>query len=220
MSHELRTPLQATLGYSEFLLADPEVSLTTEQRGDVDTIHQAGVRMLKLINQMLDLSRTDAGHLHLDREPVDLDQIMEQVRQDVAPLASEKGLTLQIDIPATLPLVKGDAERVRQILLNLMGNAVKFTESGTVRMAASVTTTGVVEIIVSDTGIGISADTLPHIFEEFYREDYRLSRRHGGTGLGLAIARKLVTQMGGSISVSSEPDVGSTFRVYLPVWSQ
>ncbi|MFN8660295.1 MAG: PAS domain-containing sensor histidine kinase [Thermomicrobiales bacterium] len=218
MSHELRTPLQATLGYSEFLLSAPEGALTAEQRQDIGYIHQASQRMIAMVNQLLDLSRSDAGHLNLAVEPVDLAEVLEHVRQDVAPQVAQKAIGLEIEVPASLPYVLGDAERVRQILLNLVSNAVKFTHAGHVRVTATRTTTGVVEIVVSDTGEGISAAALPHIFDEFSQGDSRLSRRFGGTGLGLAISRKLVEQMGGRIDVSSEPGVGSTFRVYLPMY--
>jgi PAS domain S-box-containing protein len=222
MSHELRTPLQAVLGYSESLLGGPEELLTAEQREDIGYIHQAGGRMIALINQMLDLSRMEAGRLQLAAEPVDLVQVIEQVRQDVAPQAAAKSLTLQIDLPHSLPPVTGDAERLRQILLNLVGNAVKFTDSGCVRVTAAPTPSGGVNVTVSDTGIGIPTDAMPIIFDEFRQIDSSLTRRHGGAGLGLAIARKLTEQMGGSISVSSEPSVGSTFTLHLPVdlpWS-
>lgn len=218
MSHELRTPLQATLGYSEFLLAAPEEALTAEQRQDIDYIHQASQRMIAMVNQLLDLSRIDADRLHLAVEPVDLADVVEHVRQDVAPQVAEKGIELRINLPACLPHVLGDEERIRQILLNLVGNAVKFTHVGYVRVTASRTATGVVEIVVSDTGEGIAADVLPHIFDEFSQGDSRVSRRFGGVGLGLAISRKLVLQMGGRINVSSDPGVGSAFRVYLPMY--
>jgi PAS domain S-box-containing protein len=217
MSHELRTPLQAVLGYSEFLLEGSEGRLTAEQREDIGYIHQAGGRMIALINQMLDLSRMEAGRLELATEPVDLVQVIEHVRQDVAPQAAAKSLTLQIDLPASLPCVIGDAERLRQILLNLVGNAVKFTDEGSIRVTAALTSTGGVDIVVSDTGIGIPPDALPFIFDEFRQVDSGLTRRHGGAGLGLAIARKLTEQMGGSIHVSSELHVGSTVTLHLPV---
>jgi PAS domain S-box-containing protein len=217
MSHELRTPLQAVLGYSEFLLEESEGLLTAEQREDIGYIHQAGGRMIALINQMLDLSRMEAGRLELAAEPVDLVQVIEHVRQDVAPQAAAKTLTLQIDLPASLPCVTGDAERLRQILLNLVGNAVKFTDEGCIRVTAALTSTGGVDIVVSDTGIGIPPDALPFIFDEFRQVGSGLTRRHGGAGLGLAIARKLTEQMGGSISVSSELHVGSTITLHLPV---
>ncbi len=217
MSHELRTPLQATLGYSEFLISAPEGSLTSEQRQDIGYIHQASQRMIALVNQLLDLSRADAGELNLAVEPVDLAEVVEQVRQDVAPQVTGKAIELRIELPASLPRILGDAERIRQVLLNLVGNAVKFTHVGHIRITATGTATGVIEIVVSDTGEGISAEALPRIFDEFSQGDHHLSRRFGGAGLGLAISRKLVSQMGGRIDVSSEPGVGSTFRLYLPM---
>ena len=220
MSHELRTPLQAVLGYSESLLGSPEASLTAEQREDIGYIHKGGGRMIALINQLLDLSRMEAGRLDLATDPVDLVQVIEQVRQDVAPQAAAKALAVQVDLPPFLPEVIGDAERLRQILLNLVGNAVKFTIEGGVHITATVTSTGGVEVAVSDTGIGISREMMPLIFEEFRQVDGNLTRRQGGAGLGLAIARKLAEQMGGNITVSSEPHVGSTFRLHLPVGQQ
>ena len=173
--------------------------------------------MIALINQMLDLSRMEAGRLELATEPVDLVQVIEHVRQDVAPQAAAKTLTLQIDLPASLPCVTGDAERLRQILLNLVGNAVKFTDEGCIRVTAAPTSTGGVDIVVSDTGIGIPPDDLPFIFDEFRQVDSGLTRRHGGAGLGLAIARKLTEQMGGSIRVISDLHFGTTITLHLPV---
>jgi signal transduction histidine kinase len=123
---------------------------------------------------------------------------------------------VEIELPEGLPLVTGDAERVRQILLNLAGNAVKFTQAGGVRITAAAAVSGGVVVAVSDTGMGISAEALLHIFEAFHQVDSSLTRRHQGSGLGLAIARKLAEQMGGSITVSSEPDIGSTFTLHLP----
>jgi PAS domain S-box-containing protein len=216
MSHELRTPLQAVLGYAESLLMQSPDALTAEQREDIEYIYQGGGRMLTLINQMLDLSRMEAGRLELAEEAVDLAQVLEAVRQDIAPQAASKGLALEIQLPPALPSAIGDEERVRQILLNLAGNAVKFTDEGGVTIGAAATTAGEVEVLVRDTGVGIPEKDLPHIFEDFRQVDTRLSRRHGGAGLGLAIARRLAEQMGGRIEVSSEPGVGSSFRLYLP----
>ena len=216
MSHELRTPLQAVLGYSEFLLEGSEGLLTTEQREDLGYIHKAAGRMIALINQTLDLSRMEAGRLELAAEPVDLVQVIEQVRQDVAPQSAVRGLALRIDLPSSLPSVIGDPERLRQVLLNLVGNAVKFTEEGSVSVTA-VPTAGGVEVIVTDTGIGIPAEAMPFIFDEFRQVDNGLTRRHGGAGLGLAIARKLTEQMGGSISVNSDVGSGTTITLHLPI---
>jgi signal transduction histidine kinase len=216
MSHELRTPLQAVLGYSEFLLADPAGTFTAEQREDLTYIQQGGQRMLTLINQLLDLSRLEAGRLDVAHKPVDLAPIVEQVRQDVAPQVNKQGLVLRIALPTNLPPVDGDAERLRQILLNLVGNAVKFTEHGSVTIGA-VATEDEVSVTVTDTGIGIAPDSLPQLFEAFRQVDSRLVRRHGGAGLGLAIAQKLAELMGGQITVHSELGVGSTFTLSVPV---
>jgi len=216
MSHELRTPLQAILGYAEFLLANPASALLPEEREDLGYIHQGGQRMLHLITQLLDLSRIEAGRLELVRKPVDVQGLLEQVRQDVAPQAAQKGLVLRLDLPDELPVVLGDLERLRQILLNLVGNAVKFTERGSVGIRVAITGDELV-IAVHDTGTGIAPDELPHIFERFRQADSRLARRHGGAGLGLAIAQKLAGLMDGRITVASEPGAGSTFALHLPL---
>jgi PAS domain S-box-containing protein len=215
MSHDLRTPLQAVLGYADFLLSDAGDPLTSQQREDIGYIYQGAERMVTLIEQLLDLSRMEAGRLDLARDPVSLPEIIEQVRQDIAPQAGARGLTLAIDVPQRLPHALGDAGRVRQILLNLAGNAVKFTPEGSVAIQAQ-TRGGGVKITVRDSGIGIAPDALPHIFEEFRQVDGDQTRRHGGAGLGLTISRRLAEQMGGTISVTSEPGAGSTFTLWLP----
>jgi two-component system sensor histidine kinase/response regulator len=215
MSHELRTPLQAVLGYADLLLLGPEASLTPEQREDLSYIHSGASRMVELIEHLLDLSRMEAGRLELAAEPVDLAEIIEQVRQDVAPQAAAKALAVQIDAPASLPPALGDPDRLRQILLNLAGNAVKFTEQGTVCIRAREAGDGI-SLAVIDTGIGISPEALPYIFEEFRQVDGSLTRRYGGAGLGLAIARRLAEQMGGNLTVVSTPGSGSTFTLRMP----
>lgn len=215
MSHELRTPLQAVLGYAEMLLADPAGSLTSQQREDVDFIHQGAGRMVALIDQMLDLSRMEAGRLELTSRVLDLPEIIEQVRQDVAPQATAHGLALSFHLPPHLPEVVADAARVRQILLNLVGNAVKFTPQGAIDVVVGAVGSELA-ISVRDTGIGIPAEALPHIFDEYRQVDGGLTRRYGGAGLGLAISQRLAEQMGGRITVSSQPDLGSTFTLFLP----
>jgi PAS domain S-box-containing protein len=215
MSHELRTPLQAILGYADFLLADTGVPLTSQQVEDVQSIHRGALRMVELIEQMLDLSRMEAGRLELETKAVHLAEILEQVRQDVAPQCEAKRLRLTITVPAALPAALGDPVRLRQILLNLVGNAVKFTEEGAVEVAATATAAGL-SVSVRDTGIGIAAEALPHIFEEFRQVDGNLTRRYGGAGLGLAIAKRLAEQMSGGITVESTPDAGSTFTLTVP----
>ncbi len=216
MSHELRTPLQAVLGYADFLLNGPAGSLTPEQREDIGYIRQGAGRMVALIEQLLDLSRMEAGRLDLAAEPVELATIIEQVRQDLVPTVTAKGLSFILDVPEDLPPVLGDTVRLRQILLNVVGNAVKFTDAGLVQITAAAEPDFVV-VTVHDTGIGIAPQALPFIFEEFRQVDDSRTRRHGGAGLGLAIARRLIEQMGGRISAESEPGAGSTFTLWLPV---
>ena len=216
ISHELRTPMQAVLGYADLLLVGAEGSLTPGQREGLESIRNGAGRMIALVNQVLDLSRLGAGRLELAAEPVDVARAMALVRHDVAPQAAARGLELRIELPPDLPPVLADTVGVHQILLNLVGNAVKFTEHGEVRVSAC-TTDGGVAIAVSDTGIGIAAEALPHIFDEFQQGDNRLSRRYGGAGLGLAIAKQLADQMGGSISATSRLGAGSTFTLVLPV---
>jgi PAS domain S-box-containing protein len=216
MSHELRTPLQAIQGYAEYLLADTGNSLTPEQQEDLSIIHRSAGRMTRLIGDLLDLSRMEAGRLQLAHEPLDLAEILEQVRQDVAPQAAAKGLALNTEMPEHLPLLHGDSSRVRQILLNLVGNAVKFTDHGMVRIHIRCDD-GMAAIAVEDTGLGIAPEVLPQLFEEFRQGDGRLSRRGGGAGLGLAISRQLAELMGGTIAVESTMGVGSTFTLHLPL---
>jgi PAS domain S-box-containing protein len=219
MSHELRTPLQAVLGYAEFLLANADGRFTAEEREDLGYIQQGGLRMLSLINQLLILSRLEAGRLEVARQPVDLPPVLEAVRQDVAPQAGQQGIDLVVALPSDLPPILGDAERLRQILLNLVGNAVKFTEHGAVEVTAQATEDDEVAIRVRDTGIGIAPEALPHVFEAFLQVDSRMARRHGGAGLGLAIAHKLAELMGGHITVESQLGDGSTFTLNVPVAS-
>jgi PAS domain S-box-containing protein len=215
MSHELRTPMQSVLGYAALLLGGYRGPLTPEQAEDIGYIQLGAKRMVTLVEQMLDLSRMEADQLQLAAEPVDLAEIVEQVRRDVAPQAAVKSLDLRIDLLPSLPLVIGDPDRLRQIVLNLVDNAVKFTERGAVHITACPTDDGV-DVVVIDTGIGIAADALDHIFQEFRQVDSSTSRPYGGAGLGLAIAHKLAEQMGGSITVVSAPQAGSTFTLHLP----
>ena len=215
MSHELRTPLQSVLGYADLLLRAPDAALNAEQREDLGAIHRGAARMVTLIDQNLDLSRIKAGHLVLERASVDLGNLLRQVCQDLSPEADAKGITLQID-GAEVPPIVGDLGRVYQILLNLAGNAVKFTPRGEVRLAAGATETGVA-VTVRDTGIGIDPVTLEHIFEEYHQGEGGRGRRFDGTGLGLAIASRLANDMEGRITVESEVDQGSCFTLHLPL---
>ncbi|MBA3415144.1 MAG: PAS domain S-box protein [Chloroflexia bacterium] len=216
MSHELRTPMNAIIGYAHLLLDGLDGELTTAQRQDVRLIAEGADRLLGLIDDVLDLSRIEAGRLDLAPELVDIAGAVAEAVAQVAPLASPKGLALAVDLPAGLPTVRADPLRVRQILLNLLGNAVKFTASGSVRVTGRAVAGGV-EVTVTDTGIGIAPAALPHVFDEFRQADSGTTRRYGGSGLGLAISRRLTELHGGTIAVDSTPGVGSTFTLRLPV---
>ena len=213
-NHELRTPLQAILGYAEFLLDDPHANLSDEQRVDLGYIQLGGRRMLTIVNEMLDLVRIEANGLSLRRDTVDLAQVLEQVRQDVQPQAAARRLDLQMRIPENLPPLHGDGERLRQILLNLAGNAVKFTETGSVEISVAVDGE-LVAFRVRDTGFGIAPEALPQIFDAYHRADHGRAPQVGA-GLGLAIAQRLATLMGGQITVESTPGMGSTFTLCVP----
>jgi PAS domain S-box-containing protein len=216
MSHELRTPMQAIMGYAELLLAGPRNSLTPEQVEDVQTIRRGASRLVDLVKQMLDLSRLEAGQLELTATAVALPPVIEEVRQGVAPLAATKGLALRIDLPEDLPLVVGDEMGLCQVLLNLAGNAVKYTDQGEVRVSAE-RIEGEVSVTVSDTGIGIAPDVLPHIFDEFRQVHRGTTRKYDGAGLGLTIAKRLAERMGGRLSVASQPGTGSSFTLHLGI---
>ncbi|MCC6315311.1 MAG: PAS domain S-box protein [Thermomicrobiales bacterium] len=213
MSHELRTPLTAIIGYADLLGV---AALPTEATTDVAQIAHSAEHLLDLVDDLLDLSRIEAGRLELDAAELDLAVVVELVVASIKPQAAAKGLTLAVDLPADLPPLWADAARLRQMLLNLVGNAVKFTEQGAVAISARAQG-GAMEIAVADTGIGIAPAELPHIFDEFRQADSSTSRRYGGTGLGLAIVNRLARMHGGSIAVESAPGVGSTFTVTLPL---
>lgn len=214
-NHELRTPLQAILGYAEFLLDDTHSILDEEQREDLGYIQLGGRRMLNIINDLLDLARMEADGLMLRRDAIDLTMVVEQVRQDVQPQAARRGIDLQVHMPESLPPLQGDGERLRQILLNLAGNAVKFTDAGLVEIAVAVDGEWVV-VRVRDTGYGIAPDALTRIFDAYHQAEGGRPRRHGA-GLGLAIAQRLATLMAGQITVESTPGVGSIFTLQIPV---
>jgi PAS domain S-box-containing protein len=216
VTHELRTPLNSIIGFSGLLARDN--TLGAPQARFARLIDGASRRLLGIVNDVLDLSKIEAGGLSLETAPVDLVPLATETLDMLRPQADAKHLKLQIALPDAPVIVLADAGRVRQILLNLLGNAIKFTESGAVRLAlrATASPTGLaVQMAISDTGIGIPADRIVAMFQRFEQADGSIARRFGGTGLGLSICQALTAQMGGSIDVASEEDSGSCFTVKL-----
>ncbi|MBF0151964.1 MAG: response regulator [Magnetococcales bacterium] len=217
MSHEIRSPMNVVLGMSEVLL---ETELNPEQRRLIQIMHRSGKALLAVINDVLDFSRIESGRFVIVDAPFSPRHIVEETSSLMQIAAEEKGLTLNVDVSSQIPeTIMGDDGRVRQILINLLGNAIKFTDRGRVHvtLALHAREPGMLEFRVTDTGIGIAPDQLNRIFEHFTQADSGISRRYGGTGLGLAISKRLVALMGGEIVVESTIGQGSTFSFTLPV---
>ncbi|MFZ2620785.1 MAG: ATP-binding protein [Alphaproteobacteria bacterium] len=219
MSHELRTPMNGVLGMVEMMMSTP---LSHEQQEFAVRIKKSAENLLVILNDILDFSKIEANALQLENIPYTLQDIAQEVVEMLSPLAAEKGLTLTLEKDAALPhTLVGDPGRVRQILVNLVGNAVKFTLAGGVKVHL---TNGhdaeyrkIINVDVTDTGVGMAADKLHLLFKKFSQADASMARKFGGTGLGLAITKQLVNMMHGEITVASEVGVGSTFSFYLPV---
>ncbi len=224
MSHELRTPMNGVVGITELLARTPQ---SPTQARLTQTIRSSAQVLLRIVNDLLDLSRVQAGRVALETLPVDLARILEECSRLFSATTHTKGVRLEVRSPTPTELAPqgkalvGDPFRIRQIVMNLLGNAVKFTEHGVIRVQADIDVSAedraTVHIIISDTGIGMDAATVTKIFEPFTQADESTSRRFGGSGLGLAICRELAELMGGRITVESSPGVGSRFDVMLPL---
>jgi HAMP domain-containing protein/signal transduction histidine kinase/CheY-like chemotaxis protein len=217
MSHELRTPLNSLLILARLLAQNPTRNLTPKQVEFANVIHSAGTDLLQLIDDILDLSKVEAGKMDIHPERFPLPQLLEYVRATFQPLTVEKGLGFGVQVAPDVPeYLVTDEPRLRQVLRNLLSNAVKFTETGRVNLAVRLEGDSVA-FVVSDTGIGIAPDNLETIFGAFQQADGTTSRRYGGTGLGLSISREVAYLLGGEIKAESELGVGSTFTLHLPV---
>ena len=216
MSHELRTPLNAILGYTELILDNIYGEVTAKMRGVLQRVESNGKHLLGLINDVLDLSKIEAGQLELTLSEYSLNHVIRTVFSAIEPLATEKKIALTVDVAPDLPQGRGDERRLTQVLLNLVGNAIKFTDVGSVSIAGSLAE-GSFHVAVRDTGPGISPADQAKLFQEFQQADNSATRKKGGTGLGLAISRRIVELHGGKIWIESVVGEGSTFHVTVPV---
>jgi adenylate cyclase len=215
MSHELRTPLNAILGYTELILDSVYGEAPDKMREVLDRIQRNSRHLLGLINDVLDLSKIEAGQLNLSLADYSLKDMVQSVCSAVEALAKEKGIALRVEVPAQLPAARGDERKLTQVLLNLVGNAIKFTDVGEVAIKA-VAANGSFTVAVRDTGPGIAEAEQAKIFEEFQQADSSITKKKGGTGLGLAIAKRIIELHGGQLWVESRPGHGSTFSFTVP----
>jgi signal transduction histidine kinase/CheY-like chemotaxis protein len=215
MSHEIRTPLNGVLGMVQAMERE---RLSKVQRERLNIIGQSGAALLTLLNDILDLSKIEAGKLELDQAEFDLEALALEIHATFEPVSADKGLDLMLEIePATPGLYHGDPGRIRQVLRNLISNALKFTAAGMVRLEIIAVADGKVRFCVVDTGIGVAPERIEQLFDKFVQADSSTTRQFGGTGLGLAICRELCTAMGGDIRAESAPGLGSRFIVDLPL---
>jgi signal transduction histidine kinase len=218
MSHELRTPLNAIIGFSEIMFAEPYGPLGDKRyRQYAQDIHNSGGHLLSIINDILDLSKIEAGQAELNEEDVDLAALIAAVRRIIQERATSAGLTFACESGEGLPWVRADRRALKQVLLNLLSNAVKFTpKGGQVGVRMAIDDDGGLRIVVYDTGIGIAAQDIPRAMSAFGQVDASWSRRYEGAGLGLPISRALVRLHGGTLELESQPGTGTTATVRLP----
>ena len=215
MSHEFRTPLNSIIGFTSLLANGAVGPLNDEQKNQLGLVRKSGYHLLSLVNDVLDISRIEAGKIELFLEPFDLRAVLDGVIDRVRPLANEKGLEITCEVSRSVGQVTNDKRRVEQIVTNLVSNAIKFTAKGSIQVSCGKADGGF-SVAVKDTGIGIDKALHAAVFSAFTQVDSGLDRRHEGTGLGLSICEKLATQLGGTVSLESELGQGSTFTVTLP----
>jgi signal transduction histidine kinase len=217
MSHELRTPLNAIIGFSEILATELFGPIgSARYREYAHDVKDSGSHLLSLINDILDFSKVDAGHLQLDEEPVDLGRVIEESLRMVQQQATHQGVGLRSEIAAGLPRLRADHRRIRQVLLNLLSNATKFTPPGGHILISVEMTTSALVVKVADTGIGIKTEDIPKAMERFGQIDSDLNRKYQGTGLGLPLSKRLVELHGGTLTLESEIGVGTTVTAFFP----
>jgi signal transduction histidine kinase len=219
MSHELRTPLNAVIGFSGLLMQDREGRLPPEAKTDLGIIHQNGCNLLGMIDSILDLSKIEAGRFELDLAPMDPFPAVEEVAAMAGGLVGSRPIRFSLEIPRREGRILGDGARFRQVVTNLVGNAIKFTEQGEVSVRAEAVG-GRLRVRIRDTGIGMTASEMERLFRPFQQVDGSITRRFGGTGLGLALSQRLAMAMGGRITVESRKGAGSSFTIDLPLLAE
>ncbi len=217
MSHELRTPLNAIIGFSDMMRQEVLGPVSNEHyRGYTDDIFQSGNDLLALINNVLDLSKIESGRFELREEPVAVGEIIAKQARFLQPVAAATGTSITVSVPADLPAIRADQCQVGRMLMNLMGNAVKFTEGGSVTVTAELGRDGGVRIAIADTGIGMTNGQLSHLGEPFYQANPAVARKRGGTGLGVALVKEMISLHGGSLRFTSEPGRGTRCELAFP----
>ena len=216
ISHELRTPLNAIIGYSEMLMEDAGDDGLDSFVEDLDKIRSSGTHLLTLINDLLDISKIEAGKMELHLEDFKLKDLISSIEDTTKPLVEKNGNKLVVEIDKSLVTIKNDETKLKQVLLNMISNSSKFTKKGKVTLKISEETRGRVKFELSDTGIGMTEDKLKNVFEEFAQAETSTSKDYGGTGLGLPICKKITELMGGKIDVQSKIGEGTTFSIIVP----
>jgi signal transduction histidine kinase len=216
VSHELRTPLNAIIGFTRLVLRKTEGQIAPLQTENIQKVLISAEHLLNLINGLLDLAKIEAGRMEISAESFKLDEVIHLATSTIEPMLKDGHVRLSTEIASGIPTLHTDREKLKQVILNLLSNAAKFTEEGEIRVAAW-KEDGSLKLVVSDTGIGIPKEALNDIFEEFRQTDRSRAKGYGGTGLGLAIAKRIVNLLGGDVAVESEVGNGSRFTVTLPI---